>query len=71
MPPAEELDKLEVDILEEQPDTNNDRWVLTQARIDGTNQPLDRVLLRSTATGWSMVVGTNGQGVEETVSNQP
>jgi RNA polymerase sigma factor (sigma-70 family) len=71
LPAAEEFDKLEMDILEEQPDTNNARWVLVQAKVDGTNQTLDRILLRSSANGWSMVVNTNGDGVEEMIRNQP
>jgi hypothetical protein len=69
---AADLDKLEVLFLEEQSATNDDRWVVGESlQEDGNIRGLERILLRPTDTGWRCVVKTNGDPVEEPITDQP
>jgi hypothetical protein len=62
---------LEMRLLEEQPGPNNDRWVVVQAtQTDGAVQT-ERTLFRPSDTGWSLVLGTNGDSVSEQITNRP
>jgi RNA polymerase sigma factor (sigma-70 family) len=64
---AAEIEKVEELLLEEQPGQNNDRWMVWQEM----QQPVVRVLLRPTDTGWRLVIGTNGEPAEEPITDQP
>ena len=69
---ADATDHLAVHLLEEQPGQNDDRWVLTETtESDGTVEAPRRILLRPTDMGWKWVVGTNGNPVEEPITDQP
>jgi len=69
---AADMDKLEVHLLEEQPATDNDRWVVGETlQGDGTLRGRTRILLRPTDTGWRCVVNSDGSPVEEPITDQP
>ncbi|MGO8699435.1 MAG: RNA polymerase sigma factor [Limisphaerales bacterium] len=61
----------EMQLLEEQSGQNGDRWVVVQAnQTDGTIET-SRTLFRPTDTGWSLVLGPNGEPTEEQLTPQP
>jgi hypothetical protein len=68
---AADNDKIEVHLLEEQPATNNDRWVVGETLQDGAIRGATRILLRPTDTGWRCVVNTNGDPIEQQIMGQP
>ena len=57
-----------VRLLEEQPAEGNDRWIVHEMlREDGTAERRSRIRVRPGPLGWQMVIGLDGQPVEETV----
>jgi RNA polymerase sigma factor (sigma-70 family) len=69
---APEIDDLEMHFLEEQPGQNSDLWVVSEEkRKDGSLYDSARTLLRPSGTGWSLVIGTNGDPVAEEITTQP
>jgi hypothetical protein len=68
---AAELENMEVRFLEEQPGENNDRWVVVEGTLPNGMVRVLRVLLRPSGSGWSQVVGTNGDFVGEQITDQP
>ena len=68
---AADNDKIEVHLLEEQPATNNDRWIVGETLQDGAIRGATRILLRPTDTGWRCVVNTNGDPIEQQIMGQP
>jgi RNA polymerase sigma factor (sigma-70 family) len=68
---AAEKENLEINLLEEQPGQDNDKWVVTAKLGADGNSDATRVLLRPTDTGWKWVIATNGQPVEEPIRDQP
>jgi hypothetical protein len=66
------LEKFEIHLVEEQPATNNDRWLVGETlQEDGTRESGNRILFRPTDTGWRCVINTNGDPVEEPIPGQP
>jgi hypothetical protein len=60
----------ELRLLGEEPADKNDRWVIVETSMGG-HDDLQRVLLRSTQTGWRIVVQTNGAPVTARVEDRP
>ena len=61
-----------VRLVEEQPAENNDRWIVDEwINKDGTVSSRARVRVRLTDTGWKLVIGIDGQTVQEELGKQP
>ena len=61
----------EIRLLEDQPAEANDHWLLIEEVDNNGTLSRERTKFRQTATGWKVVVGTNGEPVAEHLPNQP
>jgi RNA polymerase sigma factor (sigma-70 family) len=68
---AEDIEDLELHLLEQQPGQNNDQWIILQVMTKDGTAGSKRDLLRPTDTGWKWVVGTDGDPVDEDITDQP
>lgn len=68
---SDQLSQLGFYILEQQPGTNNDQWVVVStSQLDANGSVrVSRLDFRDGPGGWQWIVGTNGKPVEQTVSN--
>jgi hypothetical protein len=55
-------------LVEERPAGNDDRWIVEEwMKKDGSVSSRTRIRVRPTGVGWKIVIGIDGQCVEETI----